>query len=52
MSIPTSEYPTPATRPLNSRMSKDKLVVCGFKRLPTWQDALSRYLKELDGAEK
>ena len=52
MPIPTSEYPTPATRPLNSRMSKDKLVVCGFKRLPTWQDALSRYLKELDGAEK
>ncbi len=52
MPIPTSEYPTPAKRPLNSRMSKDKLVVCGFKRLPTWQDALSRYLKELDGAEK
>ena len=45
--IPTSEYPTPATRPLNSRMSKDKLAECGFKRLPTWQDALSRYLKEL-----
>lgn len=52
MPIPTSEYPTPAKRPLNSRMSKDKLVVCGFKRLPAWQDALSRYLKELDGAEK
>jgi dTDP-4-dehydrorhamnose reductase len=52
MPISTSDYPTPAKRPLNSRMSKDKLVVCGFKQLPTWQDALSRYLKELDGAEK
>lgn len=52
MPIPTGDYLTPAKRPLNSRMSKDKLVVCGFKLLPTWQDALSRYLKELDGAEK
>jgi dTDP-4-dehydrorhamnose reductase len=50
--IPTKEYPTSATRPLNSRMSKEKLVKCGFKRLPTWQNALSRYLTELDGAEK
>ena len=28
-------------------MSKDKLVEQGFSRLPTWQDALTRYLKEL-----
>lgn len=45
--IPTSEYPTRAVRPLNSRMSKKKLEEAGFSRLPTWQDALSRYLKEL-----
>lgn len=45
--IPTSEYPTRAVRPLNSRMSKDKLEKMGFYRLPTWQDALSRYWKEL-----
>lgn len=46
--IPTSEYPTRASRPLNSRMSKDKLVENGFSRLPDWKDALARYLKELD----
>ncbi|MBR2926174.1 MAG: dTDP-4-dehydrorhamnose reductase [Clostridia bacterium] len=46
--IPTSEYPTRASRPLNSRMSKDKLEESGFSRLPTWQDALARYLCELE----
>ena len=46
--IPTSEYPTPAKRPLNSRMSKDKIERNGFQRLPSWQDALTRYLKELN----
>lgn len=45
--ILTSEYPTRAVRPLNSRMSKDKLEKMGFKKLPTWKDALSRYWKEL-----
>ncbi|MDD3242503.1 MAG: dTDP-4-dehydrorhamnose reductase [Eubacteriales bacterium] len=45
--IPSSEYPAKAKRPLNSRMSKDKLEEAGFSRLPTWQDALSRYLKEI-----
>jgi len=48
--IPTSKYPTHAVRPLNSRMSKDKLTKMGFERLPPWQDALERYLKELKGA--
>ncbi len=48
--VPTSEYPTRAVRPLNSRMSKDKLEKMGFSRLPTWQDALARYLRELEGA--
>ena len=47
--IPTSEYPTRASRPLNSRMSKDKLEENGFSKLPDWKDALSRYLKELNG---
>lgn len=46
--IPTGEYPSRAVRPLNSRLSKDKLVESGFKRLPPWGDALGRYLKEID----
>ncbi len=50
--VPTSEYPTRAVRPLNSRMSKDKLERAGFCRLPAWQDALARYLRELEGEEK
>ena len=45
--IPTSEYPSRAARPLNSRMSKDKLEENGFSRLPDWKDALARYLEEL-----
>lgn len=44
--ISSGEYPARAKRPLNSRMSKDKLVEMGFSRLPTWQDALKRYLSE------
>jgi len=46
--IPTSAYPTKATRPFNSKMSKASLDSAGFCRLPTWQDALQRYLKEID----
>lgn len=46
--VPCSEYPTRAIRPLNSRMSKEKLTERGFARLPTWQDALDRYLIELE----
>ena len=49
--VPTSEYPTRAVRPLNSRMSKAKLEEMGFSRLPDWHDALARYLRELEGAE-
>ncbi|GIN59424.1 NAD(P)-dependent oxidoreductase [Lederbergia ruris] len=44
-SITTEDYPTRAVRPKNSRMSKRKLVDNGFKPLPTWQDAVARYLK-------
>lgn len=49
--VTTEEYlkmvPQQAIRPLNSRMSKDCLEKNGFNRLPSWKDALSRYLKEL-----
>lgn len=43
--ITSSEYPTKAVRPKNSRLSKDKLVENGFNRLPTWEDAVERYVK-------
>ena len=45
--IPTSEYPTLARRPANSRLSKASLDQAGFARLPQWEDALSRYLAEI-----
>lgn len=45
--VSASEYPSKAKRPGNSRMSKDKLEENGFERLPSWQDALKRYLKIL-----
>ena len=47
-SISTSEYPTRAKRPKNSRLSKAKLKEARFAELPSWQDALARYLKELE----
>lgn len=46
--VSAAEYPAKAKRPSNSRMSKDKLTENGFEKLPTWQDALSRYLKEIE----
>ena len=46
--VDSSAFPVKAKRPKNSRMSKDKLVEMGFSLLPTWQDALGRYLKELE----
>lgn len=45
--VTTSQYPTPAKRPANSRLSKVCLDAAGFDRLPPWQDALTRYLMEL-----
>lgn len=45
--ITTEEYGAKAVRPKNSRMSKEKLVENGFHKLPTWQDALKRYIDEL-----
>ncbi|WP_308619193.1 dTDP-4-dehydrorhamnose reductase [uncultured Eubacterium sp.] len=47
--VTTEEYGlSKAKRPFNSRLDKSKLIENGFKPLPTWQDALSRYLKEID----
>lgn len=44
--VTTAEYGfSKAARPFNSRLDKSKLVENGFDPLPTWQDALSRYLK-------
>lgn len=50
--IPTVEYPTPARRPFNSRLSKKSLDDAGFNRLPTWQNALKRFLVELNNDRK
>lgn len=46
--VPSSEYPAKAKRPLNSRLSKQTLDMAGFKRLPSWESALERYLGELE----
>ncbi|MCR5737764.1 MAG: dTDP-4-dehydrorhamnose reductase [Eubacterium sp.] len=40
-------YPAKAKRPANSRMDKSKLVKNGFEPLPTWQNALERYLQQI-----
>ena len=46
--VTTAEYGiSKAARPFNSRLDKHKLVENGFTPLPTWQDALKRYLKEI-----
>lgn len=47
--VSSEEYPAKAKRPHNSRMSKEKLTEMGFERLPSWQDALKRYLEALRG---
>lgn len=47
--VTTAEYGlSKAARPFNSRLDKSKLVETGFTPLPTWQDALSRYLREIE----
>lgn len=47
--VTTAEYGiSKAARPFNSRLDKSKLTENGFKPLPTWQDALERYLKEIE----
>lgn len=45
--VSTAEYGlSKAARPENSRLDKSKLKEAGFELFPTWQDAVSRYLKE------
>lgn len=47
--VTTQEYGlSKAARPFNSRLDKSKLAEMGFEVLPTWQNALERYLKEID----
>lgn len=47
--VTTEEYGlSKAARPFNSRLDKSKLVENGFQPLPTWQDALSRYMKIIE----
>lgn len=46
--VDSTAFPAKATRPKNSRMSQTELDKKGFTRLPSWQDALKRYLKEIE----
>lgn len=46
--VSSDAFPVKAKRPHNSRMDKSKLTENGFELLPTWQDALGRYLLELE----
>ncbi len=47
--VTTAEYGlSKAARPFNSRLDKSKLKEMGFQPLPVWQDALKRYLKEIE----
>ena len=46
--VSSDAFPVKAKRPHNSRMDKSKLTKNGFELLPGWQDALSRYLSELE----
>ena len=45
--VTTAEYGAKAERPLNSRLSKKCLDEAGLSRLPAWQNALERYIKEI-----
>lgn len=47
--VSTAEYGlSKAARPENSRLEKSKLTEAGFTPLPSWQDAVKRYLKEAE----
>lgn len=45
--VKTKDFPSKAKRALNSRLSKKKLPESNFSKLPTWQNALARFLKEI-----
>lgn len=47
LAIPTTDYPTPAQRPLNSRLSTTKLQQAFGLRLPPWQQGVERMLNEI-----
>ena len=49
--ITTLEYNAPAKRPLNSKLNKDKLLDEGLYKLPSWEDALIRFIAELNKQE-
>lgn len=49
--IPTSQYPTPAQRPLNSRLNTEKLKTTFDLRLPDWQTGVERMLMEIHGTQ-
>ncbi len=46
--VASDQFPVKAKRPMNSRMSKVKLEENGFRRLPSWKDALARYLDKIE----
>ena len=47
--VTTEEYGlSKAARPFNSRLDKTKLSENGFEPMPHWQDALARYLREIE----
>jgi dTDP-4-dehydrorhamnose reductase len=49
--IPSSEYPTPSRRPLNSRLDCEKLYRTFGFRFPRWQDALGQVMEEVGAAQ-
>ena len=50
--VPSSEYPTPAKRPHNSRLDGSSLTEAGFEPMPAVEDALDRYLAELKNGSR
>ena len=46
--VTSDEYPQKATRPKNSKLSKNSLIDNDFDLLPSWKDAVRRYSKELN----
>lgn len=46
--VSTCDYKSAAVRPLNSRLDKECLKECGYGVMPSWQDALKRYMKEIE----
>lgn len=46
--VTSDEFPVKAKRPENSRLSKEKLSLNGFERLPLWKDAVKRYVDILE----